>query len=89
MNDAHLAAKIRELWSVLDKHFSQIRGAVLAWRIANQVPEELQPYFERVAERQSREGVLRLLDAWQEHRIGGDHEIFEQLLGWRNKHIHL
>ena len=82
-------AKIRDLWSVSDKHFAEIRAAVLAWRVANQVPEGLLPHFERVAERQSREGVLGLLDAWQETRIGGDREIFEQLLAWRNKHIHL
>jgi hypothetical protein len=87
LSDVSEFTKIGELWSVLDKHFAQIRGALLTWRGANRVPEALLREFDRVAERQSREGVLRLLDAWQEHRIGGDSEIFEKLLWWRDKHI--
>lgn len=81
--------KIGELWSILDKHSAQIRAGVLAWRGANQVPEALLPYFESVAERHSRAVLLRLLDTWKEHRIAGDSKIFDELLQWRIKHIHL
>jgi Putative transposase DNA-binding domain len=35
------------------------------------------------------QGLLQLRDAWQERRIGGDYEIFEQLLEWRKRHVHL
>ena len=82
-------AKIGELWSILDKRFAEIRSAVLAWRVANQIPEGLLPHFERVAKGQLRESLLRLLDEWQRNRISGDDEIFEELLAWRKKHIHL
>jgi hypothetical protein len=89
LSDVAELTKIRELWSVLDKHFAQIRAGILAWRGANQVPEALLPHFESVAARQSRAGLLRLLDTWRGYRIGGDSEIFEKLSWWRNKHIHL
>ena len=89
LSDISEFTKVGELWSVLDKQLAQIRGTLLTWRGANQVPEALVPHFDGVAERESRDGVLRLLDAWQEHRIGGDSEVFEKLLWWRDKHIHL
>jgi hypothetical protein len=73
----------------MDKHFAQTRSAVLGWRDANQVPEVLLPYFERVAKSESRQGLLQLQDAWQGRRFGGDCEMFEQLLEWRKRHVHL
>ena len=88
-SDLAQSAKIRDLWSVLDKHFAEIRAAVLAWSVAHQIPEQLLPHFGRVAESQLRASLLRLLDEWQRNRISGDDEIFERLLTWRKKHIHL
>jgi Putative transposase DNA-binding domain len=82
-------AKIGQLRSVLDSHFTQIRGAILDWRVANAIPEVLLPYFERVSDHQSPRSLLRLIDAWQKDRAERDDEILAQALEWKRRHIHL
>jgi Putative transposase DNA-binding domain len=82
-------AKIGQLWSVVDSHFTQIRSAVLDWRVANEIPQKLLPYFKRLSEHQSPQSLLRLIDVWQKDRVGRDDEIFAQSLEWRRRHIHL
>jgi Putative transposase DNA-binding domain len=88
-SDLEEFAKVRGLWSVLGKSFPEVRSAVLGWLKGKSIPEALLPHFVNVTERQSAEDLLRLLEIWQKHRCEGDETVFDQLLAWKSRHVHL
>lgn len=89
LSDLEEFAKIRGLWSVVEKNLAQVSSAILTWRVGKRIPQILVPHFASLTERLSGAELLRLVDVWDDNRIEGDVEMFEQLHGWRRKHIHL
>jgi hypothetical protein len=81
--------KVDQLWSMCNEHFDQMHDSLLAWRTGKELPEPLLPCFNSVAESRSPNELLKVLSAWQTHRFAGDCAMFDQLLGWKRKHIHL
>jgi putative transposase-like DNA-binding protein len=82
-------SKVGDLWSTADKHFTETRCAVLAWRSGNPVPNAMLPYFEEVAKSHSPRSLLLLVEAWLSEPSGSDSEILARLVEWKRKHVHL
>jgi Putative transposase DNA-binding domain len=81
--------KIGTLWSVLDRRFSEARSALLRWRLANEIPDELLPYLSRVVADESPQALLEFANACRLTSAAVDPRVLAQLAEWKQKHIHL
>jgi hypothetical protein len=82
------ARKCRDLQSIRDQHFDEIKARLLEYVAGlDEVPAWLAEGTAHLAQWRSKVKLLQLLDKWQRH--AGDGEIYEALVAWRRKELHL
>lgn len=81
--------KLEDLRSIRDQHFNEAKQELQAFLSENNVPDWVAEQTKHIDKWRSTRRLLSIVNNWTENRFQGDEEIFDKMLSWKEREIHL
>ena len=81
--------KLKDLKSIRDTHFNEVKETLSAWLVNKDIPDWLVETTKFLASWRSQGRIVQLTKTWRKNRFNGDEDIVETLEHWLSRENHL